>query len=198
MVRSSMNRIFSDLIIDQTLDLLSKPVMPFVCLFTKSVNKYAIMYMIPFLSLLIVVCSVIICLWRLEMRHIPWQPLVGHYFVTLSFNTLRPRQNGRHFPDDILKCIFLNEKVWISIKISLEFVPKGSISNSPALVQIMAWRRLGDKPLSEPILACSPTHICVSRPQWVKSSLCNSFENWAPIEEIYMHLIFKYVAVIWI
>ena len=25
------------------------------------------------------------------------------------FNTLRPRQNGRHFADDICKCIFLNE-----------------------------------------------------------------------------------------
>ena len=26
-------------------------------------------------------------------------------------NTLRPRQNGRHFPDDIFKCIFLNQNV---------------------------------------------------------------------------------------
>ena len=82
------------------------------------------------------------------------------------FNTLRPRQNGRHFPDDIFKCIFLNENVRISIEVSLKFVPKGSISNIPALVHMMAWRRLGDKPLSEPMLACSPTHICVSRPQY--------------------------------
>ena len=57
-------------------------------------------------------------------------------------NTLQPRQNGRHFPDDIFKCIFLNENVWISIKISLKFVPKGPINNIPALVHIMAWRRL--------------------------------------------------------
>ena len=28
-----------------------------------------------------------------------------------TFNTLRPRQNGRHFADYILKCIFLNENV---------------------------------------------------------------------------------------
>ena len=48
--------------------------------------------------------------------------------------------------DDIFKCIFLNENVWISIKISLKFVPKGLINNIPALVQIMAWRRVGDKP----------------------------------------------------
>ena len=31
-------------------------------------------------------------------------------------STLRPRQNGRHFPDDIFECIFLNENVWIPIK----------------------------------------------------------------------------------
>ena len=54
-------------------------------------------------------------------------------------NTLRPRQNGRHFADDIFKCIFLNENVWISNKISLKFVPKGPINNIPALVQIIIW-----------------------------------------------------------
>ena len=83
-------------------------------------------------------------------------------------NTLRPRQNGRHFPDAIFKWIFLNENVWISIKISLNFVPKGPINNIPSLVQIMAWRRPGDKPLSEPVMVSLPTHICVTRPQWVK------------------------------
>ena len=67
-------------------------------------------------------------------------------------NTLRPGQNGRHFTDDIFKCIFLNENVWILVKISLKFVPKGLINNIPALVQIMAWRRPGDKPLSEPMM----------------------------------------------
>ena len=53
--------------------------------------------------------------------------------------------------DDIFKCIFLNENVWISIKISLKFVPKGPIDNKPALVQVMAWRLRGDKPLPEPM-----------------------------------------------
>ena len=87
-------------------------------------------------------------------------------FVTgLLVNTLRPRQNGRRFPDDTFKRIFLNENVRISIKISLKFVPKVSINNIPALVQIMAWRRLGDKPLSEPMMVGLLTHICVTRPQ---------------------------------
>ena len=48
--------------------------------------------------------------------------------------------------------IVLNEKFCILIKISLKFVPKGPIDNNPALVQVMAWRRVGDKPLSEPML----------------------------------------------
>ena len=84
-----------------------------------------------------------------------------------SSSTLRPRQNGRRFADDTFKHIFLNENVRISIKISLKFVPKGPINNNPALVQIMAWRRPGDKPLSEPMTVSLLTHICVTRPQWV-------------------------------
>ena len=35
----------------------------------------------------------------------------------IVINTLRPRQNGRHFPDDIFKWILLNENVWISIRL---------------------------------------------------------------------------------
>ena len=85
-----------------------------------------------------------------------------------AFNALRPRQNGRHFPDDISKCIFLNENVWISINISLKFVLRGPINHIPTSVQVMAWRRPGDKPLSEPMMVRLPTHICVTRPQWVK------------------------------
>ena len=57
-----------------------------------------------------------------------------------------------------------------SPRISLKFVPKVRINNIPALVQIMAWRRPGDKPLSEPMMASILTHICVTRPQWVKET----------------------------
>ena len=85
-----------------------------------------------------------------------------------NFNTLRPRQNGRHFPDDIFKCIWLNENVRISIEISLKFIPTGPINNISALIQIMAWRRSGDKPLFEAMVFSLLTHICVTRPQWVK------------------------------
>ena len=52
---------------------------------------------------------------------------------------LSPRQDDRHFPDDILRRIFMNENVYISVKISLKYVPKGPVNNIPALIQIMAW-----------------------------------------------------------
>ena len=90
-------------------------------------------------------------------------------------NTLRPRRNGQHFADNIFKHIFFNENVWISIKISLKFVPKGPIYNIPALIQIMAWRRPGNKPLSEPMMDSLSLHICVTRPQWVKKNQCHAF-----------------------
>ena len=66
-------------------------------------------------------------------------------FIDGNVNTLRARQNGCHFVGDILKYISLNENVWISIKISPKFASEGPINNIPALVQIMAWRRPGDK-----------------------------------------------------
>ena len=62
--------------------------------------------------------------------------------------------NGRHFSDDICKSIFLNENIRISITISLKFVPNDPINNIPTLVQIMAWRRPGDKQLSESMRIC--------------------------------------------
>ena len=67
------------------------------------------------------------------------------------------------------KPIFLNENIQIPIKIWLKFVPKAPINNIPTMVQIMAWRRPGDKPLSETMMVCLLTHICITRPQWVKS-----------------------------
>ena len=82
-------------------------------------------------------------------------------------NTLKQRQNGRHFPYDIFKWIFLNENVWLSINISLKFVPMSPINNISTLVQVMAWRRPGDKPLYEPMMDRLPTHICVTQSQWV-------------------------------
>ena len=88
------------------------------------------------------------------------------------FNTLRPRQDSCPFPDDIFKSIFFNENVYILLKISLTFVPKAPSNNIPALVQIMAWCRPGDKPLSEPMMVSLVPHIWVIRPQWVNTVVC--------------------------
>ena len=103
----------------------------------------------------------------LPLLSIPkWANYLSPLLLT-KLNSLRPRQNRRHFTDDVFKCNFLNENVWIPIKISLKFVPQGPINNIPALVQLMAWRRSGDKPLSDPMMISLLTHICVTRPQWV-------------------------------
>ena len=105
--------------------------------------------------------------------------------IEYALNTLRPRQNGRHFADVIFKCIFMNENVRISINISLKCVPKNLINNIPALVQIMAWRRPGDKPLSEPMMVNLLTHICVTQPQWVNDP------NWDLTSSVISEGVFK-------
>ena len=97
------------------------------------------------------------------------------YLQTL--NTLRLRQNGHHFPDDTFKCNSLNANVLISIK---NFIPDGPIKDIAALVQIMAWRRPGNKPLSEPIMVNLLIHICVTQPQWEREreiKFIGLFEN---------------------
>ena len=63
---------------------------------------------------------------------------------------------GRDKMDTITQTTFSSaffwKKIWIPTEISLKFVPKGPINNIPSLVQIMAWRHPGNKPLSEPMM----------------------------------------------
>ena len=54
--------------------------------------------------------------------------------------------------DNIFRCIFVIGKFCILIKISLKFVSKALIDYKGALVWVMAWRRIGDMPLPEPVL----------------------------------------------
>ena len=118
-------------------------------------------------------CIIIACLLNMvmiEYMHV-------YIFGISHLNTLRPRQNGRHIAD-IFECNFLNGNVWISIRILLYFVPKGSIDNIPALVQIMAWRRPVDKPLSEPMMVSSLTHICATQPQWDNLYIARGSTPW--------------------
>ena len=80
---------------------------------------------------------------------------------------------GRDKMDDILQTTFSSAFPWMKmcyfrLKYHWCFVPRGLINNIPALVQIMVWRRPGDKPLSELMMVSLPTHMWVTRPQWVK------------------------------
>ena len=85
------------------------------------------------------------------MYSIKWTECIT-VFCFCFFNSLRHRQNGCHFTDDLFRYICLNENVWNSITIPLNFVPRSPINNIPALVQIMAWCQPGDKPLSETMM----------------------------------------------
>ena len=79
---------------------------------------------------------------------------------------------GRDKMDAISQTTFSNTFSWMKIfEFRLTFhwslFPRFQLANVPALVQLMAWRRPGDMPLSEPVIISSPTHICITRPQWV-------------------------------
>ena len=66
-------------------------------------------------------------------------------------------------------------------RLKFQWSPKGPINNIPALVKIMAWRRSGDKPLSEPVMVRLRTQICITRPQWVNIwylYTCRDCGNW--------------------
>ena len=60
--------------------------------------------------------------------------LCKHCGKNSPVDTLRPKQNGRHFPNNNFKCIFLNEKGRILDTIRQKFVNKGPIDNNTALV----------------------------------------------------------------
>ena len=92
-------------------------------------------------------------------------------FLSTLLNTLRLRQNCRHFPDNIFKPIFLNENIWILIKISLKFDPKGPINSIPALVEIMAWCQTGEKPLSEPIIPPGKSSVVGGLKWWLSQGV---------------------------
>ena len=72
-----------------------------------------------------------------------------------------------------IKWIFLNANLWISTKISLKFVTTGPNNNIPALVQLMAWHRPGDKPLTEPMIVRLLMHICWLHGQGHRVNQCS-------------------------
>ena len=91
----------------------------------------------------------------------------GNYVSSVMFLTHWGRDKMATILQTAFWNAFFNENICVPIKISLMCVLWGPIDNIPALLQIMTWRRLGDKPLSEPMTVGLATHICVTRPQWV-------------------------------
>ena len=76
-----------------------------------------------------------------------------------SFITWRHEQNGWHFADSIFNCIVLNEKCYILFQMPLKFVTEYLVDINSALVSVVAWWQIGDKPLHEPMV----TFYVVSR-----------------------------------
>ena len=77
---------------------------------------------------------------------------VGSWNVSLWETKIHWTHWSCHFKDDIFKCISLNENFGISNNISLKCVPYALIDKMSSLVQIMARCRIGNKPLSEPMM----------------------------------------------
>ena len=120
------------------------------------------------------------------------------YYVTLPISTAEHWDRDKMA--DIFQCIIFDEHFSIAIKRSLEFVLKGPSSTIPALVQIMVWRRPGDKSLSEQMMVHLPTHICGTRPQWVNNWHQTLKEEWGILMLYTLHLIsscFDIFLIVW-
>ena len=104
-------------------------------------------------------------------------------------NTLRLRQNGCHFEDDIFKCMSLNKNCWILNKDSLNYFSKDPIDNMTSLAQIMVWRRTSDKPLSKAMLVCyTDTYMYHSTSSYTDKHLVHVIHNLKQENWIYLTL----------
>ena len=85
--------------------------------------------------------------------------------MDLLFDTFRPTQNGCYFGGSNFTLIFVNKNYWIFIPSSLKSVPYGEMKINQFLVQKMAWRQTGKKPLSPTVMLCfigTYTHVSFS------------------------------------
>ena len=105
---------------------------------------------------------------------IPWY-LIARIKALANIIVSSSAHWGRNKVAAVSKTIFWYALSWMKmcaflLRFLLKFVPKLRNYNIRAMVQIIAWRRPGNKPLSGPIMVTLPTmHICVTRPQWVNS-----------------------------
>ena len=97
------------------------------------------------------------------------------YILPRWLNTLRSRQYGRYYTDDIFKWIFLIRMYGFRLKFHWNLIRVSTINIIPA--QAMLWRLPGNKPLSELMMIRLLMHICIARPQWVKYTLLIMDDN---------------------
>ena len=101
-------------------------------------------------------------------QHIVKQNVSGNVYMMPNWIYLRitpwtkwPPFRGRQFQTHF-------DDFFISIQTSLKYVPKDSVHNKAALVQGMAWRRTGDKPFPDTMLAQFTVAYMRTRGWWVK------------------------------
>ena len=115
---------------------------------------------------------------------VDWQTMLGtvdsqaSFPIDQPFTTCRLTHWGREEIDAISQTTFSNafywmKMYWFRLRFHWNLFPRVQLTISQHLVQIMAWRRPGDKPLSESMMIISLTHICVTRHQWVLNPLMN-------------------------
>ena len=105
-------------------------------------------------------------------------------------------RKSTHWGRDKMAAISQTAFSWMKIyqfrlRFHWNFFLRVQINNIPALVQIMAWRRRGNKPLSEPVMVSLLTHICVTRPQWVKICWLILFTNMHQYGALYERSVVK-------
>ena len=125
--------------------------------------------------------------------HTAWETMIKSYTMTLTTTGKDETMNSQktlhtlpltHWGRDKMAAIFQTtysnafsqmKTYELRSKFHCSFVPRGPINNIPALIQITVWHRPGDKPLSESLMTRLSTHICVTRPHWVKGKLWSVF-----------------------
>ena len=128
----------------------------------------------------------ILVAWRISYSY---QQVLPQLSCSDPVNTSAPGKDICHFTDDIFRCIFVNEKFCILIRISVKFVLMCPINKIPALVQIMTWCWIGNKPLSEPMVTRFTDAYMQHSGRWVKYK-CDSM----PITHIFIKAEMSFMA----
>ena len=142
-----------------------------------SLLVYVYVLRLEYMWVEITIMGLVIVLWT----HYPtvikgFQPFSGVVYLHMEIFQLISTYRGRDQLGDISQTTFLNAishwKLWISLMISLTFVPTVLIMNI-GLCNALATP--GDKPSSEPMMVILLAHICGTRPRWVTISVDAKF-----------------------